>query len=58
MNYLIFYEEFSALRETSSTNEAKERIKRSFEWLNSNWFNKKGYVKSNNRPVVMLFATQ
>ncbi len=58
MNYLVFYEEFSALRNTSSTFEAKARIKRSFEWLNSNWFNRKGYVKYNNRPVVMLFVTR
>ena len=58
MNYLVFYEEFSALVNASSKSEAKSRIKQSFKWLNNNWFKRKGYLKYNNRPVVMLFVSR
>lgn len=64
MNYMIFYEEFSAKRrdytqyEEVSDIEAKERIKKSFSWLKDNWFNRKGYIKYNGRPVVMVFVTK
>ena len=63
MNYMIFYEEFSAFEkdynqsEDVTKEEARERIKTSFLWLKDNWFSRSGYVKHNGRPVVMLFVT-
>ena len=62
MKYLVFYEEFSAVAqdysqtEAVSQAEAEDRIKQSLQWLQDNWFNRKGYVKYNGRPIVMVFA--
>ena len=64
ISYLVFYEEFSAFvkdygQERDVTREeARERARKSFEWLNNNWFNRGGYVKYNGRPVVMIFVTK